>query len=199
MAIDTLDTRLGPYTVLGPFNWSQSGTAPDYGPTSLNAGVWDDTKEVPLNDTNYAQYSGGGTSKEGGVTAHDGAKPGPKGSESIIDGTIEAVNWGWRAKKSSAVATQKFKGKYGKTTVVTTDNTVKTANRTLSTSMRNWWIIEDAAGANAPTITDWFQIGMEKTQNFSSSHLQMGEMWTFILHREPEVEEQQALFFGCNC
>ncbi|KKN11048.1 hypothetical protein LCGC14_1030490 [marine sediment metagenome] len=195
MAIDTLQTRLGTFTILGPFNWSQSGTSPDFGPTSLNAGVWDDAKEVPANDTNLARYSGGGTSKSGGVTAHDGAKPGPKGSESIVDGTIKAVKWGWRAKKSTS-STQVFKGMYGKTAVAATDNTVKTADRTLTTSFQNWWTIEDAGDANAPTKTDWFQIGMEKRTNFSSAHLQVGEMWTFILHKEPA--SQPAIAFGAN-
>lgn len=199
MSIDTINTRLGNFTILGPFNWSQSGTSPDFGPTSLLVGVWDDTKEVPANDTNSAWIDGGGMSRSGGVTAHDGAKPGPKGSEAIIDGTIVATKWGWRAKKATS-STQVFRGMYGKTVVAATDNTVDTANRTLTTSFQNWWTIEDAGDANAPTKTDWFQIGMKKLTNFSTAHLQMGEMWTFILHQEPvvEVDEQPAIAFAAN-
>ncbi len=188
MAIDTIQTRLGSFTVLGPFNWSQSGSAPDFGPDSLNSGNWDNTKEVPANDANLAQYNGGGLSRSGGVTAHDGAKPGPKGSESIIDGTMKAVTWIFRAKKSTS-SSQKVMFKYGKTTgdppIVTTDNTVETAEQTLTTAMKNWIVIEDADGPNAPTINDNFQMGMKKTVNFSSAALQVGEMWAFILHQEP--------------
>ncbi len=195
MAIDTIQTRLGTFTILGPFNWSQSGQAADFGTSLASGSAWDDAKEVPANDANMATYLGGGVSKSGGVTAHDGAKPGPKGSEDIVNGTIKAVKWGWRAKKSTS-STQVFKGMYGKTTVAATDNTVKTADRTLTTTFQNWWTIEDAGDANAPTKTDWFQIGMEKRTNFSSAALQVGEMWTFILHKEPA--SQSALAFGAN-
>lgn len=187
--IDTNNTRLGRYTVLGPFTWNHATAAGDYG-VNLSRGNWNNTKDVPANDATRAEYSG---ESSGGVTAHDGAKPGPKGSEAVIDGNIVAAKWGWRAGKSGS-GTSKFRGKYGKSTSTSIDNTVLTAERTLTVAKQNYWEIEDAGDANAPSKTDWFQIGFKKTTVSSPPNLQVSEMWTFLLHQEVEP----AVFFGCN-
>lgn len=178
--IDTNDTRVGPYTVLGPFNWSQSTAAGDFG-TALSTGNWDNVKEVPLNDSNKASYS---SAAGGGVTAHDGALPGPKGSESIFDGTIMAAKLFWRFKRTGGFGTHKMKGKYGKTQSVTTDNTTYTSEWTVTSSWQDVWVLKDASDANVPGKEDWFQMGFERTSGAGGSH-EVSEMWPFILHQEP--------------
>ncbi len=132
------DTLVGHYTVLGPFNWAASGIAGDFG-DSLTAGRWDYLKDVPLDTSRVGIYSNNGYG--GGVTAHDGALPGPKGSESLLDGTILAAKFFWQFKRTGGFGTHIMKGKYGKTSSVTTDNTAYTPEWTVTTSYKDYWVL----------------------------------------------------------
>ncbi len=182
------DTLVGHYTVLGPFNWSAPGAAGDFGDDLDSFTDWDNVKDVPKDDGTVATYTTG--IQSGGVTAHDGALPGPKGSESLFDGTILAAKWFWRARKFGFQAI-KMKGKYGKTQSVSTDNTTTTAEVTLTTSLQDIWELKDASDANVPGKDDWFQMGFEKT--VSAGAVYVSEMWPFILHQEPSGAMPMAM------
>ena len=188
------DTLVGHYTGLGPFNWSQSTAAGDFG-DDLNTGDWDNTKDVPLDNSTTADYSGSAI-RGGGVTTHDGARAGPK-DNTDFDGNILAAKFFWRAR--TVFGSKTFKGKYGKTTVVATDNTTLTGAFAITSSFRDFWVIKDASDADVPGKDDWFQMGFEKPSGAGTA-MRVSEMWPFILHQEPviAVTEQPAIFMGCN-
>lgn len=175
------DTRVGPYTVLGPFNWSQPTDVADFGDDS-DLGDWDNVKETPINDSNIAGYN---DLRDGGVTTHDGAFSGPK-DNAYIDGTIIAAKWFWRFKRTFGFGTQEMKGKYGRSVGAdtSTDNTTDTTAQTLTTSWQDLWVLKDATSPNVPSKADYFQVGFEKSAGAAGS-LDISEMWPFILHKEP--------------
>ncbi len=191
MSIDTIQTNLGHFTILGPFNWSQSGATADWGVT-LDSGNWDNLKDVPKNDSTTAQYTGP-SGKAGGVSCHDGAYDGPL-NNADVDGTIIGAEWIWRVRK--VVLNPSFKGMYGASTSASTDNTADTPNFTLSTSFQNFRIVKDASDANVPTTSEFFQIGVKKG---GGGIMRPADMWPFLLHQEPVVSaEKDAMFHSCD-
>lgn len=183
--IDTDDSILGVYTVLGPYQDQNNGATGDFG-DALNVGTWANVGQTPVNNTDDARYTVNAL-REGGITTHDGNRSGPKGDKRLAAGNIKGAQWIWKWKKSGDAFPRGAKLKYGATTVVTTDNTTQTVVLVPPTSFEIRRIILKETNTNVPTKDEWFQIGFQarSLSDFFTVSIIMAEQWAFLLVQEP--------------
>lgn len=181
-AIDTNDTILGEFTVLGPYEHDNTGQTADFG-DATNSGNWDDAQEAPHNDANNIRYTNtGGT--EGGCTTTDTTNGGPKDDSRAL-GTIKGASWIWRARNQGFSGNQNLIGLYGASNSESTDNTVDSSTFTLSGTYQNFLVFVDDSDSNCPLKTEWMQVGMKKTHSGpTNKDLRVGEMYCHVLHQE---------------
>lgn len=181
--ITTNATFLGDFTVIGPYNdTNQTGQTADFG-DPWNSGSWDNTHDVPKNDSTVGEFTALGAFVEGGCTSNDGDNDGPSADSRVL-GTIKGASWIARARKQTS-SSQTWKLKYGAHTVAATDNTAKTGILALTTSYQAYKVMVDSSDANCPTKSEWFQFGAEQLETgFGKADFQLSEFWCFILHQE---------------
>lgn len=187
--IDTEDTILGPYTVLGHFVSGLTGITPDIGDDLRSGFPWEDCEETPVNNTNRAIYElVAETDKEGMIRLNDGTTGGPKGNADV-DGTIKAGKWVWRWQGTapSFGLDTGFLGKYGREVNPSTDSTVYTARQQGVGSSVNFNVVELGNGSpsNVPSKDDFMQMGFKAENTFLvTRNILCREMWGMVLHKE---------------
>lgn len=179
-AIDTYDTIHGEFSVIGPYNDTNS-TNSDFG-DDPDLGSWSNTTDVPSNDATAMRFDGGG-SDNGGCTANDGDNSGPFGDSDSL-GTIKGASWiaDVRQRKAIGESDQQWRLKYGAHTVATTDNTSSTGAMSLSSGCSDFQLFLDDSSADCPTKQEYFQFGaIKETDSASYADMIVCDMWCFIL------------------
>ena len=186
--IDTDDTRLGRYYVLGSYKSASHGTAGDFG-DALTTGTWDNAQETPGLDANVAAYTPVGiTSKQGGVSTDHATPPngGPNG-DTRLTGEIWGAKWAWRWKALADVGLgfrPFFAPKHGKTDPgsVGTDQTTTGASLEGDGTFQNLSIVSQAP----PTAGQYFQIGFKADASVAEhgGAVTVADMWTALLVRD---------------
>lgn len=192
--IDTEDSVLGLFTVIGPYNNSNQAAAADFDDT-LEGGRWDDTQDVPAVDGDLAVYNvkSGDTHHTGAVNCDDGtAREGPKG-DTRIDGTLIAQSGIWRAKKNNNRATVDYYGRIGASPDLGGDGTAEYSLGTLTTSFQNFQKILGGISSDMMK-NNYAQLGFRVDATFGHPFIatacQTSGMWCFFLHQEPAAERR---------
>lgn len=195
--IDTNATFFGRYTVVGPFQDTNSGAAADYG-DAADTGTWGNAGETPANAANLMGYNVravGLALRNGGISTDDGARPGPK-DDSRINGIIRGASFMFWAEKQSGSATTRVQFKYGATSSASTDNTSNTGNIILTTTPSIKRVILPETDGDVPTSSEWFQLGMKITNTVTApqfARADLLEAWGFILHEQRRIRVVDAL------
>lgn len=172
------------------FLWDKTGATPDFGPDNLDAGAWENLLEIPLSDTNTAQYDSALPSvHEGGVTCDDAPDGGPKNHEDAENTYTIGASFGWRFKRTTGFfSNQTFVGKFGSGSVATTDSTVDTAAQSVSTSYQFYWEFPGPADSGYPPDdnTEWLQLGFKCGFASDNKDIILAEMWGNVVLEEAQ-------------
>jgi len=170
-AFDTYPVAINKHLVLKAFNWSQASATADFG-SALDAGTWDNIKDVPEDSTTKGTYTQAGV-RSGGVTAWDGSYPGPRNNVDVT-GTIRGMLCAWVASRGTGFGgSQQLVGKYGGTPFnqLFTDNTTDTpATVNLTTTAKQYQHYVDAADPYCPLIDEWLELGFRKNREAPLVH-----------------------------
>lgn len=180
------DDFLGDYEIIGPYQNRNASAEPDVGNT-LDSGFWNYTGEIPLNETNYAQYTppGGGAYRTGVVSSWtnvDGEIPGPYG-DSRIDGddNIKGGSFIFRMKSGLQNPTQHCYGD-----VAYDDINSMSVSCYAKTNLGVWTTYKTFSGNDnlVPNITEYFQFGFKARYNgfMGVGDSKVAEFWNFVLH-----------------
>jgi len=154
---------------LGPFQ-NTAEDATDQG-TPLDTGAWNDTGEMPFNDSNVGIYTGG-SAKAGHTRFDEGARLGP----GAFPGTVYAYKGIFRSRKPATVAATVHNHRLGSLSPPSTENYTDYPH-TPNTSISTTRIVRSSQ--DAPADGDYLLMGM--TIDAGGEGFEVGEVCGFIL------------------
>jgi hypothetical protein len=123
----------------------------------LNSGTWENTQEIPFNESNVGVYSDT-TARAGGLDTSKSGSAGPSGDSNIDgDSNIRAMKGLWRMKRSGGSGAVHY-GLMGNTGSNVTDSD-RSADLDPTNSYVTYYDIRDD---NLPLSTEYGRIGIEK-------------------------------------
>ncbi len=196
--IDTNNTFLGDYTVLGSFESDTQGSTGDFaGEDTLgSASTLAMCQDTPADDGDSAKLVivGETQQKIGIVTDHTTNSVGGPRDNPDFDYLIKGGKWTWRHTGPNAQFGQdmKFFGRYGRQSNVNKNlpAVVETPafGVALTTTKANLSVVEifDSINGNVPNEVEWCQQGFRIVNNFTAQKTgECVDMWNQFLHQEP--------------
>ncbi len=187
--IGTINSRHGPYDILGSYQGGPASVTPNFG-TALDGGQWINAANLPSSDGTVATYGLPVSTTKSGLVTFDDVRPGPFG-DAAADGTPITIKHIWRAKKAGP-ANIVLSGLYGSIDpdaagYPDVDGTVPVSFGNITTAFVNYVHVIDAA---ADIYDRELQMGFEGVRNPAGSgtkNLDVSLMTASILQRSPRI------------